>query len=156
MGERHRHGVLPPGQLRRLLIGGRGPMREIASPADIHFILRYARRLWPALAIRHRGPTPGADSWPLRRIISRMLHAPRRESGFALAITAAVSHWRAMGRSSRKNCDPRIALDMPVTGIRPFALHACGRSESLRQSPAGVSGTTWASDPALVASASQF
>jgi len=36
-------------QSQRLLIGGRGPMREIDSPSAIHHLMAYARRLWPAL-----------------------------------------------------------------------------------------------------------
>ena len=33
----------------RLLIGGRGPMREIDTPAAIPHLTRYAARLWPVL-----------------------------------------------------------------------------------------------------------
>ena len=34
----------------RLLIGGRGPMREITAASSIPYLLAYARTLWPALA----------------------------------------------------------------------------------------------------------
>jgi glycine/D-amino acid oxidase-like deaminating enzyme len=37
-------------QANRLLIGGRGPQRPITGQADVRHLVRYAQRLWPALA----------------------------------------------------------------------------------------------------------
>ena len=61
---------------QRLLIGGRGPMREIAAISSIPHLPAYASELWPALAgtsVDARvGRTPGDDS----RITIRTFMSP--------------------------------------------------------------------------------
>jgi glycine/D-amino acid oxidase-like deaminating enzyme len=110
---------------RRLLIGGRGPMREIEAPADIHFILRYARRLWPALA-----SASWSHAWGGQLAITAdhipHVHAPAPGIWICLGYNGrGVALASALGAQlAQKIADPRTPLDMPVTGIRPFAFHA--------------------------------
>jgi glycine/D-amino acid oxidase-like deaminating enzyme len=109
---------------RRLLIGGRGPMREIGAPADIGYILRYARKLWPVLA-----SASWTHAWGGQLAITRD-HVPHVHS-------PAPGVWTCLGYSGRgvalasalgaqlahKITDPRTVLDLPVTGINPIAMH---------------------------------
>jgi glycine/D-amino acid oxidase-like deaminating enzyme len=110
---------------RRLLIGGRGPMREIGAPADIGYILRYAHRLWPALS-----EVSWTHGWGGQLAITRdhvpHVHAPAPGvwiclgySGRGVALASALGAQLA-GRIA----DPAAPLDMPVTPVRPMALHA--------------------------------
>jgi glycine/D-amino acid oxidase-like deaminating enzyme len=110
---------------RRLLIGGRGPMREIGAPADIGFILRYARRLWPALA-----SATWTHAWGGQVAITAdhipHVHAPASGIWICLGYNGrGVALASALGAQlARRIADPRAPLDMPVTAIRPFVFHA--------------------------------
>ena len=110
---------------RRLLIGGRGPMREIGTPADIAYILRYARKLWPALS-----SATWTHAWGGQLAITRdhipHLHVPSPGVWVCLGYSGrGVALATAMGAQlAHKVADPQAVLDMPVTGIRPLALHA--------------------------------
>jgi glycine/D-amino acid oxidase-like deaminating enzyme len=110
---------------RRLLIGGRGPMREIEAPADIGFILRYARRLWPALE-----SATWTHAWGGQLAITAdhvpHVHAPAPGIWICLGYNGrGVALASALGAQlAQRIADPRSPLDLPLTGIKPFALHA--------------------------------
>jgi glycine/D-amino acid oxidase-like deaminating enzyme len=109
---------------RRLLIGGRGPMHEIGAARDIGYILRYARRLWPALA-----GVAWTHGWSGQLAITRdhvpHLHNPApglwiclgyNGRGVALA-TASGAHL------ARHIVDPAAPLDLPLSALKPIRMH---------------------------------
>jgi glycine/D-amino acid oxidase-like deaminating enzyme len=110
---------------RRLLIGGRGPMREIGTPAEVGYILRYARRLWPALA-----SASWTHAWGGQLAITPdhlpHLHSPAPGVWICLGYSGrGVALASALGAQlAHKIADPRAVLDLPVTGIKPLAMHA--------------------------------
>ena len=67
-------------EARRLLIGGRGPMHEIHAPTDIPHILRYAKRLWPALAASALDARLGRAPGVYRRSVSARARTGRRRA----------------------------------------------------------------------------
>jgi glycine/D-amino acid oxidase-like deaminating enzyme len=109
---------------RRLLIGGRGPMREIDAPADVPHIVAYARRLWPGL--RDTAWTHGwggrlgftADQYP-------HVHEPAERVLVCLGYSGrGVALGTALGAELAK----RIALPsedfpLPITALKPIPLH---------------------------------
>jgi glycine/D-amino acid oxidase-like deaminating enzyme len=109
----------------RLLIGGRGPQREISSTRPLGHLMNYAHRLWPAL----RG-VAWQHAWGGRLAMTRdhypHIHEP------APGVIACVGYngrgvamATAMGvQIARRIEAPGAALDMPVTAVRPIALHA--------------------------------
>src|SRR5271166_6399838 len=109
---------------RRLLIGGRGPMREIAAASGIPHILAYARRLWPALsAARWTHGWGGrlgftADQYP-------HLHEPAEGVLVCLGYSGrGVAMASAMGSElAARILDPARELPLPVTAMKPIALH---------------------------------
>ena len=108
----------------RLLIGGRGPMREIGAASDIGYILRYALRLWPALAgVRWTHGWSGQLAITLDHVPH--LHQPApgvfvclgyNGRGVALA-TALGAHL------ARHIAAPQSPLDLPVTALNPIRMH---------------------------------
>jgi glycine/D-amino acid oxidase-like deaminating enzyme len=109
---------------RRLLIGGRGPTREIGSAAQIGYILRYARRLWPALA-----EASWTHAWGGQLAITPD-HYPHVHEGapgvwIALGYNGrGVALATALGAQlARRIADPTALLDLPVSPIRPIVLH---------------------------------
>lgn len=109
---------------QRLLIGGRGPMREIDSVASIRHLTAYARRLWPALS--------GAEwthAWGGRLAMTPdhypHVHEPAPGvlvclgyNGRGVAMAAAMGHQLA-----RRITQPDRPLDLPVSGLRTIPLH---------------------------------
>ncbi len=110
---------------RRLLIGGRGPMREVGTAAEIAHMLAYACKLWPILK---------GVNWPYawggRLAMTRdhypHVHEPARGvlicvgyngRGVAMATTMGAQLARRIAR-------PAEPFDMPVTGISTIPLHA--------------------------------
>jgi glycine/D-amino acid oxidase-like deaminating enzyme len=108
----------------RLLIGGRGPMREISSTVPLTHLIAYARRLWPALA--------GVDwthAWGGRLAMTRdqypHIHEP---AAGVLACLGYNGRGVAMGtvmgaQLARRILTPSAAFDMPITNLKTIALH---------------------------------
>ncbi len=109
---------------RRLLIGGRGPMREIASPGEVGYILRYARRLWPAL-----DGVNWTHGWSgqLGITIDHVPHVHHPAAGLWICLGyngRGVALATALGAHlARHIADPAAPLDMPVSALRPIRLH---------------------------------
>jgi len=110
---------------QRLLIGGRGPQHEIASTAPLLHLLAYAEKLWPGL----RG-VAWTHAWGGRLAMTRdqypHIHEPVRGliaclgyngRGLAMATTMGA-------QIAKRLLDPSGDFDMPITGVKPIALHA--------------------------------
>ncbi|HXA35082.1 MAG TPA: FAD-binding oxidoreductase [Steroidobacteraceae bacterium] len=110
---------------RRLLIGGRGPMREISAAADIPHLLAYARTLWPALA-----QTPWTHAWGGRLAMTPdhypHIHEPADGVTVCLGYNGrGVAMGTAMGAQlARRLTNPSAEFDMPITGMKRIRLHA--------------------------------
>ena len=109
---------------RRLLIGGRGPMREIDSVGAIPHLTAYARELWPILeGVRW------TDAWGGRLAITRdhypHVHEPQPGVLIALGYNGrGVAMATAMGAElARRMIQPDLPFDMPVTDMKTIALH---------------------------------
>jgi glycine/D-amino acid oxidase-like deaminating enzyme len=110
----------------RLLMGGRGPMRWIRTPSDISYLVRYAERLWPQL----NGVT-WTHGWNSRLAITAdhypHVHEPAENilislgcNGRGVALSTAMG-----GQLARRLIGGKDAqIDMPITGIKPIAMHA--------------------------------
>jgi glycine/D-amino acid oxidase-like deaminating enzyme len=109
----------------RLLIGGRGPMSEVTSTTPLTHLLDYAVTLWPELegiAWTHAWGGRLAmtqDSYP-------HLHEPARGIVACLAYNGrGVAMATRMGALLAKRIlDPVGECDMPITELKPIALHA--------------------------------
>ncbi|MBW4022519.1 MAG: FAD-binding oxidoreductase [Proteobacteria bacterium] len=110
---------------RRLLMGGRCGLHEMAGPEGFGYLQRYATKLWPAL--RHVAWTHGwngqlgmtADHYP-------HLHEPEPDVLIALGYNGrGVALATAMGAiiARRIGGEAEETLDMPITGIRPIPFH---------------------------------
>jgi glycine/D-amino acid oxidase-like deaminating enzyme len=110
---------------RRLLIGGRGPQREVAAPSSLCHLLAYAERLWPALH-----GIAWTHAWGGRLAMTRdqypHIHEPApgivaslgyNGRGVAMATTLGA-------QIANRILHPGGEFDMPVTGVKPIALHA--------------------------------
>jgi glycine/D-amino acid oxidase-like deaminating enzyme len=113
-------------QRNRLLMGGRGPMRWINSPADIAYLIRYAERLWPQL----KG-VAWTHGWNSRLAITAdhypHVHEPADNILVSLGCNGrGVALSTAMGAqlAHRLIGGPKAEIEMPITGIKPMKLHA--------------------------------
>jgi glycine/D-amino acid oxidase-like deaminating enzyme len=110
---------------RRLLIGGRGPMREIAAMSSIPHLPAYARALWPALA-----GTQWTHAWGGRLAMTRdqYLHVHEPEAGVLVCLGyngRGIAMATAMGAElARRLVDPASQFDMPITGMKGIRLHS--------------------------------
>jgi glycine/D-amino acid oxidase-like deaminating enzyme len=110
---------------RRLLIGGRGPMREIHAAASIPHLTAYARELWPAL----RG-VQWTHAWGGRLAMTRdhypHVHEPARGILICLGYNGrGVALATAMGAQlAQRIVHPDASFDMPLTTLAPIPLHA--------------------------------
>jgi glycine/D-amino acid oxidase-like deaminating enzyme len=110
----------------RLLIGGRGPMREIAELSAIPHLLAYAATIWPGL----RG-IEWTHAWGGRLAMTRdaypHIHEPARGILVCLGYNGrGVAMATALGAQlAGRILDPRAPFPMPITNIRSIALHAC-------------------------------
>jgi len=109
---------------QRLLIGGRGPMREIDSVASIAHLTAYARRLWPILdAVRW------THAWGGRLAMTRdhypHVHEPARGVLICLGYNGrGVAMATTMGaRLARRITHADEPFDMPITDMKTIALH---------------------------------
>lgn len=112
-------------QANRLLIGGRGPQRDIGAADAVRYLQAYARRLWPGLA--GIGWTHGwngqvamtTDSYPHLHEPAPGLLAALGYNGRGVAMATAMG-----GQLARRLLGtPASALDMPVTSISSIRLH---------------------------------
>jgi glycine/D-amino acid oxidase-like deaminating enzyme len=110
---------------RRLLIGGRGPMREITSTAPVAYLLAYARKLWPAL-----GNSPWTHAWGGRLAMTRdaypHIHEPARGILACLGYNGrGIAMATTMGAQlANRILDPAGEFDMPITSLKTIGLHA--------------------------------
>jgi glycine/D-amino acid oxidase-like deaminating enzyme len=110
---------------RRLLIGGRGPMREISATAEIPHLLTYAKQLWPALA-----DIPWTHAWGGRLAMTAdhypHVHEPADGVFMCLGYNGrGVAMSTAMGAAlARRIVSPTSLFDMPISGLKPIPLHA--------------------------------
>ncbi len=109
----------------RLLIGGRGPLREVTAPTELGHLTAYARRLWPAL-----GATAWTHAWGGRIAMTwdhyPHLHEPADGILIALGYNGrGVALASALGAElARRAIDPRAELAIPVSPLRAIPLHA--------------------------------
>jgi glycine/D-amino acid oxidase-like deaminating enzyme len=110
---------------RRLLIGGRGPQREIASPSTLPHLLAYAEKLWPGL----RG-IAWTHAWGGRLAMTRdqypHIHEPAPGIVASLGYNGrGVAMATALGAQiANRILHPGGGFDMPITGVKPIAMHA--------------------------------
>ena len=110
---------------QRLLIGGRGPLREIAATSAIPHLLAYAQNLWPVL----RG-VQWTHAWGGRLAMTRdqypHVHEPARGVIACLGYNGrGVAMATALGTQlAQRISNPGGSFDMPVTTLKTIALHA--------------------------------
>jgi glycine/D-amino acid oxidase-like deaminating enzyme len=110
---------------QRLLIGGRGPIHEVASTSEVPHLLAYAEKLWPGL----RG-IAWTHAWGGRLAMTRdqypHVHEPARGVIACLGYNGrGVAMATAMGAQIAKRIlDPAGGFDMPITGMKTIGLHA--------------------------------
>jgi glycine/D-amino acid oxidase-like deaminating enzyme len=109
----------------RLLIGGRGPMREIESASAIRHLLAYARTLWPGL-----GDVAWTHAWGGRLAMTRDSYPHVHEPAPGLMVVLGYNG-RGVAMASRLGAqlaqrilDPRSSFDMPITPIKTIGLHS--------------------------------
>jgi len=109
---------------QRLLIGGRGPMREIDSIAAIAHLIGYAQKLWPVLkGVRW------THAWGGRLAMTRdhypHVHEPAPGVLACLGYNGrGVAMATAMGAQlARRITRPDLPFDMPITTLETIALH---------------------------------
>ncbi|HZC97160.1 MAG TPA: FAD-binding oxidoreductase [Bradyrhizobium sp.] len=116
-------------QRNRLLMGGRGPMRWISKASDIAYLIRYAERLW----LRLKG-VAWTHGWNSRLAITTdhypHVHEPAENvliwlgcNGRGVALSTAMGEQLARRLVGGNNAE----IDMPITGIKPIAMHAFWR-----------------------------
>ncbi len=109
----------------RLLIGGRGPMREISSTSALPHLIAYARRLWPSLA-----EVEWSHAWGGRLAMTRdqypHIHEPAEGMLVCLGYNGrGVAMATVMGAQlARRILTPSADFDMPVTNMKTIGLHA--------------------------------
>jgi glycine/D-amino acid oxidase-like deaminating enzyme len=110
---------------QRLLIGGRGPQREISETGPISHLMAYARVLWPALA-----GIQWTHSWGGRLAMTAdhypHIHEPADGVLTCLGYNGrGVAMATAMGAQlAHRILSPSAEIDMPITGLKSIRLHA--------------------------------
>ncbi len=110
---------------QRLLIGGRGPMREVGAPAEIPHMVAYARKLWPILQSVEWPYAWGgrlamtADHYPHVHEPAHGVLACLGYNGRGVALATSMG-----SQLAQRLLKPSIAIDMPVTTIKTIGLHA--------------------------------
>ena len=113
----------------RLLLGGRGPMREVADIAAVKHLLAYAEQLWPSL-----GPLTWTHAWggQLAMTTDHYPHVHEPEPGVTICLGyngRGVAMSSAMGAMlAARIANPQAGFDMPITDIRGVPLHSFWRS----------------------------
>jgi glycine/D-amino acid oxidase-like deaminating enzyme len=110
---------------QRLLLGGRGPMREISATTAIPHLLAYSRKLWPALA-----QTPWTHAWggQLAMTADHYPHIHEPAAGVLICLGyngRGVAMGTAMGAQlARRIMNPSAQFDMPITDMKSIRFHA--------------------------------
>jgi glycine/D-amino acid oxidase-like deaminating enzyme len=110
---------------QRLLIGGRGPIREISSPSAVPHLLGYARRLWPGIS-----QVEWTHAWGGRLAMTWTQYPHVHEpAGGVLTCMGyngrGVALGTAMGAQlARRILTPSADFDMPITTMKAIGLHA--------------------------------
>ena len=110
---------------QRLLIGGRGPMREISAASAIPHLLDYARSLWPVLA-----QAEWSHAWGGRLAMTPdhypHIHEPADGVLICLGYNGrGVAMGTAMGAQLARRLLYRSSeFDMPITDMKGIPLHA--------------------------------
>jgi glycine/D-amino acid oxidase-like deaminating enzyme len=108
----------------RLLIGGRGPMREISKAAAVPHLLRYAHKLWPALE-----GVPWSHAWGGRLAMTTdqypHIHEPARGVIACLGYNGrGVAMSTAMGvQLAQRIVNSSAQFDMPISPMKAIAFH---------------------------------
>jgi glycine/D-amino acid oxidase-like deaminating enzyme len=108
----------------RLLLGGRGPMREIDKPGAVPHLLNYARTLWPGLR-----QVPWTHAWGgrLGMTTDQYPHIHEPAPGVIACVGyngRGVAMGTAMGvQIAQRIMNPAAPFDMPVSPMHPIALH---------------------------------
>jgi glycine/D-amino acid oxidase-like deaminating enzyme len=108
----------------RLLIGGRGPMREITAAGAVPHLHVYAHKLWPALR-----EVPWTHAWGGRLAMTTdqypHIHEPAPGLITCLGYNGrGVALSTAMGAQlARRLSAPSAAIDMPITNMKTIGLH---------------------------------
>jgi glycine/D-amino acid oxidase-like deaminating enzyme len=110
---------------RRLLMGGRGPMKPIADASAIRYLTDYALRLWPALAGAH-----WTHAWNGRVAITKdhLPHIHEPEDGVLICLGyngRGVAMASAMGAAlaRRLRGDETSPFPMPISPLKPIRFH---------------------------------
>jgi glycine/D-amino acid oxidase-like deaminating enzyme len=110
----------------RLLMGGRGPMQWIKHPSDVAYLMRYAVRLWPALA-----GVRWSHGWNSRLAMTADHYPHVHEPGPGVLVYLGcngrgVALASAMGQQlARRLIGGEAAeIELPVTAIKPIRFHA--------------------------------
>jgi glycine/D-amino acid oxidase-like deaminating enzyme len=108
----------------RLLIGGRGPMREIAKAAAVPHLLEYAHALWPTLR-----QVPWTHAWGGRLAMTTdqypHIHEPAPGVISCLGYNGrGVALSTAMGvQLAQRLLNPSAPFDMPITPMKAIPFH---------------------------------
>jgi glycine/D-amino acid oxidase-like deaminating enzyme len=108
----------------RLLIGGRGPMREISSTSALPHLIVYARRLWPDLA-----RLQWSHAWGGRLAMTEdqypHIHEPAAGVLACLGYNGrGVAMATVMGAQlARRILIPAADFDMPITNMKTIGMH---------------------------------
>ena len=109
----------------RLLIGGRGPMREIFAAAAVPYLLAYARTLWPPLAAARWNYAWGGR---LAMTQDQYLHVHEPAGGVLACLGyngRGVAMAAAMGAQlARRLANPSSEFAMPITGMKAIRFHS--------------------------------
>jgi len=110
----------------RLLMGGRGPMHWIRGPSAVAYLMRYASKLWPALE-----SVKWTHGWNSRLAMTAdhypHVHEPAPGVLAYLGCNGrGVALASAMGQQLAKRLigGDTVAIDMPITSLKPIRLHA--------------------------------
>ena len=113
----------------RLLMGGRGPQRPIGRPADVGYLMDYARKLWPAL-----GDIAWQYGWngQLAMTTDHYPHLQRLAPGLTACLGyngRGVALSTCMGRELAALVTGGRAEDapIPVTDLKTIPLHGLWR-----------------------------
>jgi glycine/D-amino acid oxidase-like deaminating enzyme len=108
----------------RLLIGGRGPMREVSSASALPHLIAYARRLWPELT-----HVQWSHAWGGRLAMTKdqypHIHEPAAGVLACLGFNGrGVAMGTAMGAQlARRILTPAADFDMPITNMKTIGMH---------------------------------